>query len=400
MLRRLAMAAALLASPLLMAGAVHAAQTSPSVTWESWLKLKGVFDLQGPRKSDGKLVAAALGNLKLVGVDGGVTDFAPGYDVPIAPESYIALSPGLTVDSAGCAFEPDEVFALDQQRLVNPNAQAQGITRISADGTRISRFATIDGTSSLNSIAFDTGGQFEHRLLVTGILPSAGVTPGQPAPPNAPSQVYAIDCRGVVTKVGPPVDKALEGGAAIAPASFGPFGGDLIVPNENDGAVYAINPQGRLQKVVDSGLPAGGDTGVESLGFIPPSGATRLLVSDRGTPGSPHPGTETVLRLQAAALDAAGVLPDDLIVVTEASGTAQVVHCASTCSARTFATGPAPGHIEGHVIAIAKPLKASSDWGGLAIIAGVLVVAGIVLLVGVRLRLRGTRRPRGSSRPS
>jgi len=398
--RRLAISAVLVVLPLVTPGPARLTQSSPSVTWESWLHLTGVFDLQGPRQSDGKLVVAALGNLKLVGVDGGVSDFAPTYNVPVAPESYIALSPGLAVDGTDCKFEPDDVFALDQKRLVDPKAEAQGVTRISADGATVSRFATIDGTSSLNGIVFDTGGRFDHRLLVAGlILPPGGVV-GQPAPPGSRTQVFAVDCHGTVTKIGAPVPTALEGAMAIAPTGFGPFGGDLIVPNETDGAVYAVTPEGQLQKVVDSGLAVGGDIGVESLGFIPPGGASRVLVSDRGTPGSPHPGTETVLRLLAPALDGAGVRPGDLLVATEASATTQVVHCAATCSARTFATGPQPGHIEGHMLAIANPAKKSSDWGALAIIAGVLVVAGVVLVVAVRLRPRGSRRPRGSSLPS
>jgi len=382
--------------PAVQAGS---AQSTP-VTWESWLHLPGVFDLQGPRQSDGRLVAGVLGNLKLVGIEGGVTDFAPSYNVPIAPESYIALSPGGAVEGTDCRFTADDVFALQQKRLVDPKAEAQGITRISADGATVAPFATIDGTSSLNGIVFDTGGRFDHRLLVTGIMLPAGAQAGQPAPPGSRTQVFAVDCHGTVTKIGAPVATSLEGGIAIAPAGFGSFGGDLIAPNENDGAVYAVTPDGQLQKIVDSGLPAGGDTGVESLGFIPPSGASHVLVSDRGTPGSPHPGTETVLRLLEPALDTAGVRPGDLIVATEAGGTTQVVHCASTCSARTIATGPAPGHIEGHILTIANPAKKSSDWGALAVIAGVLVGAGVVLAVGIRLRPRGSRRPRGSSPPS
>jgi hypothetical protein len=377
----------------------HSAQSSPGTTWESWLHLPGVFDLQGPR-SDGKLVVAALGNLKLVGLDGGVTDFAPSYDVPIAPESYIALSPGIAVDGTDCRFESDDVFALDQKLLVDPKAAPEGITRISADGTTVARFATIDGTSSLNGIVFDTGGRFGHRLLVVGIMLPAGAQIGQPAPPGSRTQVFAVDCHGTVTKIGAPVPTALEGGMAIAPIGFGAFGGDLIVPNETDGAVYAVTPDGELRKVVDSGLPTGGDIGVESLGFVPPSGAERVLVSDRGTPGSPHPGTDTILRLQEKALDDAGVRPDDLLVATEASAILQVVHCATTCSARQIATGPEPAHTEGHLLAIAKPLAKSTTGRTTAIVGGGLVALGVVLVLVVTLRRRGSRRRRGSSPPS
>ena len=63
------------------------------------------------------------------------------------------------------------------------HALAVGALRgISADGATVAPFATIDGTSSLNGIVFDTGGRFDHRLLVTGILLPPGAQPGQPAP--------------------------------------------------------------------------------------------------------------------------------------------------------------------------------------------------------------------------
>lgn len=62
----------------------------------------------------------------------------------------------------------------------------------------------------------------------------------------------------------------MEGGIAVAPASFGRYGGDLVAPGETSGRVFAIGPDGSVVTLVVSGLPHGGDIGVESAGFVPP----------------------------------------------------------------------------------------------------------------------------------
>jgi hypothetical protein len=62
----------------------------------------------------------------------------------------------------------------------------------------------------------------------------------------------------------------MEGGIAVAPASFGPYGGDFVAPGETSGRVFAIGPDGSVVTLVVSALPHGGDIGVESAGFVPP----------------------------------------------------------------------------------------------------------------------------------
>jgi hypothetical protein len=376
--RRLILAA--LVTLTVVTGGAHA-QAAPSVAWEKWLHVPGVFDVAGPR-SDGRLVVAALGKLKLVGLAGGITDFAPAYDVPPGPETYIAVSSGTAVDGAGCHFDRDDVFAIDLR------GNAPGITRISADGTAVYRFASVTGVSGLVGIAFDTVGTFDHRLLAIG--------PAQ----TGTTQVFGIDCKGAVTAIGKPVTTALEGGA-VAPTGFGAFGGHLVAANEQDGSIYAVSNRGTLATVAPSGLPIGGDIGVESAGFVPAAGATQVLLPDRATPANPHPGTDSLLRLQDRALATAGVHPGDLLVATEASASLLAVHCAATCAARPVATGPPEAHVEGRLLAIAAPpAKASSTWRAPLIIAGALVAAGAVLALLVRPRRRGTRRRRESSPPS
>ena len=247
--------------------------------WEQWQPVAGVYDLGGPR-SDGSLVVGGSSQLYALTTDGSLSLFARNEDP--GAEAYLVDSPGI-----GC-FPKDETFVL---RLHPPI----GVTRISADGSSTVQFAVV-GLSSLNGIAFDTTGSFAGRLLVTG-------------PVGGKTEVVAIDCSGVaqvVTKGAPTV----EGGMEVAPQGFGDFGGDLVAPDELTGLVWAIAPDGSFRQVVSSALPAGQDTGVESVAFVPAGFASHggyVYYSDRSTPGNPHPGTDQVLRLSSAELVAAGV---------------------------------------------------------------------------------------------
>ncbi|HMC43411.1 MAG TPA: hypothetical protein VKI20_10415, partial [Acidimicrobiales bacterium] len=260
-----------------MTPAVHAAGPTQPGAWEVWLHLPGVFDLAGPR-SDGRLVAAAHSRLLLLSSSGASSDFAPAYTAPDGSESYIALSPGLTVDGAGCSFPKDEVLALDLR------GSPPGITRIGADGS-VSHLADVSVASGLTGIALDTVGRFGHRLLLVGA----------PQPPQpGKTLVAAVDCRGAVSTIGV-VDRPLEGGMAVAPPGFGAYGGQLIAPDELGGSIYAVSPTGTLSTVAASGVAAGGDIGVESAGFVPGQGALAAYLSDRATPGNPHPGSDAVL---------------------------------------------------------------------------------------------------------
>jgi hypothetical protein len=283
------------------------------------------------------LVAAVHGRLDLISVTGKVTTFAPRYSVLVGPESYIALSPGLAVHGADCSFARDEVFALDL------TGGRRGITRISATGT-VSHLATVTGVSTLSGIAIDTDGRFGHRLLVIGPVG------------KDKTQVLAVDCRGAVTPVGT-VDARLEGGISVAPPGFGAFGGQLVAASETSGSVYAVSPAGQLSTIAASGVPRGGDIGVESVGFVPATGATAAYLADRGTPrsGKPHPGTDTILRLSASALSAEGTDPGDLLVVTEGAATVIRVHCGRSCVSAVAATGPALAHGEGHLLITGRP---------------------------------------------
>ena len=367
--------AATLAEAAGAAGAPRPTRT-PAV-WEQSLHLPGAFDLAGPR-GDGRLVAAAHDRLVLVGPSGQTRSFAPAYSVPDGSESYMALSPGLTVDGAGCRFDRDEVLALD----LRPNTPA-GITKVTAAG-KVSRLAAVPGVSTLTGITLDTVGGFGHRLLVIG--------PSQ----SRKTEVTAVDCRGRATSIGT-VDVPLEGGITVAPRSFGSYGGQLIAADELGGSIYAISPGGRLSTVTRSDLPAGQDVGVESAGFVPARAAAAYL-ADRGTPGNPHQGTDSVLRLTGTALTAAGVRAGDLLVATEGGANVVRVRCAGQCTSAVVATGPASAHGEGRLLITARPTSSSGGRAGaIAIgIAVVIAVAAAIWLLGRRSR-RTTRtgRPPG-----
>lgn len=292
--------------------------------WEQWRSVPGVFDLGGPR-ADGSLLVAGSGALYLLTPGGSLTSFAQSADP--GAEAYLTVSAGIA--GAGCSFARDDTFIL---RLHAPI----GITRVGADGTGGS-FANVN-MPSLNGIAFDTTGSFSHDLLVTG-------------PVNGKTEVAGIDCSGNVHVIAPAAP-VVEGGIAVAPQSFGAFGGDLIAPDELSGVIWAIAPDGSAKQVVNSGLPKGQDIGVESLAFVPSGFSTRggyVFYSDRATANNPHPGTDHVLRLSSADLAAAGVQDGDLLAATEGGASMIDVRCGTACVVTTVVATPTTAHGEGHI---------------------------------------------------
>ena len=286
-------------------GCGGAAAKEPTVARARWTPLVHVskpLDVAGPR-GDGSFVVAAAGRLWLLRSDA-ITPFATTYRSPGGEEPYIALpAPG----HRGCSFGSNTVYAL---RL----AQGHGVVAISPSGSTRT-FATLSARGLIDGIAFDETGRFAHRLLVT-------------VEHGATATVVAIDCHGHVATITGRAPK-VEGGITVAPASFGRFGGDLIASDENTGRIYAISPGGASALVARSGLPHGGDTGVESEAFLPAHGRFEALLADRLTPGNRHPGDDVVLRVSSAALIAAGARPGDLLDATEGGAKTVAVHCAA-----------------------------------------------------------------------
>jgi hypothetical protein len=304
-----------------------AARTRPAALahWTPLVHVSRPLDLSAPRR-DGSLVLAAAGKLwRLAPETGRVTRFAPTYQSPGGEEPYIAMPAG---GHRGCSFGSDTVYAL---RL----ASGHGVVAVAPSGqTRM--FATLSARGLIDGIAFDETGRFGYRLLVS-------------VEHGATSTVVAIDCHGHVSTVTGHAPK-IEGGITVAPSTFGRFAGDLIASDENSGRIYAIAPNGRSSLVARSGLPHGGDTGVESEAFVPAHGRFEAFLADRLTPGNRHPGDDVVLRLSSAALFAAGARPGDLLDATEGGAKTVAVHCGTQrCTVRHVADGPVIAHPEGHI---------------------------------------------------
>ena len=308
--------------------------TTKTVTWEQWKQITGILDVQ-PTSTQGQMMAIANGKLSLI-QGNQVLPFAQaqGGFTGAGGEPYIAVSPGLNL--SGCDFGQDQAFALHE-------AQPLSITHVDTHG-QASQLAAIPGVPDLNGLVFDTVGKFGQRLLT--------VSDGQ-----NDAALIAVDCQGHVSKIASSVPK-IEGGLAVAPTSFGSFGGNLIGPDEFDGKIYAVDQNGQARVVVNSGLPSGQDTGVESAGFVPngfigSKGAA--YVADRATGNNVHPGTDTLLRLLASDLKDAGVQDGDLLVATEGGGRTLDIRCDHGCTVREIGHATSGAHIEGHIVFIANP---------------------------------------------
>jgi hypothetical protein len=321
--------AALTGAGLLLTTA-SSAQRKVEIRWREFVHLPGALDVAGPR-ADGRFVVAAGGGLFLLRRNGSLAPFARGPSgyVPARGEAYLALAQTRRVPRAGCSWRRDDVYALDP-------VDHPGVIRVARTG-RSRRFAGLPAGSFLSTIAFDTVGRFGYRLLVTAIV-------------TGRTTLYAVDCRGRVRVV---VRNAarVEGGAAVAPATFGRFGGRLIAVDELGGGVYAFDAQGHVRLLARPALPTGTDIGVESVGFVPP-GITRrggAYLADLGAPGSPTQGTDSVLKLSAAELAGAGARPRDLVIATEAKGVTVVVRCLRRCTVRRIGRAFEATHGEGHI---------------------------------------------------
>ncbi len=303
------------------------------LAWQRFVHLPGVLDLTSPLPGTASIRVAAHGRLETLSGHQ-LRPFSPEYSAPPGLETYIAESSGQRVAGAGCSFSRDALFAL---RLTH----GDGVTVVDQHG-HVRRFAALPSQGLEDGITFDLVGRFGHRLLVTTYIKKAGA-----------STVAAIDCRGHVTVVTRHAPR-LEGGIAVAPASFGRYAGDLIVPDELTGNIYAISPSGHVSLVANSRLAHGQDVGTESEGFVPARYGD-ALVSDRGTPHNHHPGDNEILALSRAALRSAGVTTGDLLIVNEGGAGTIAIRCTATCRVRHVADGPADAHIEGHVVFTRRP---------------------------------------------
>jgi hypothetical protein len=325
-------AVATIAALLLAAAVAPPAAAKPRATWTVEVPLPGALDVTAPR-TDGQTVVAAAGTLSLLRATT-LTDFARddgGYSTTTG-EPYIALSNGARVERAHCRFARNDVFALE------PIDGAPTVKGINLAG-QSHDFAHLPAGSFLAGIAFDTVGDFDHRLLVAALRGNA-------------ADLWAIDCRGRSRRLGTSKPLHVEGGMAVAPRAFGRYGGRLIAADETGGNVVAFDADGHGRAIVKPNLPTGGDIGVESVGFLPrqaPGGTTALL-ADRGGQAEPHPGSDALLGVPVADLIRAGARPGDLLVATEGGAQTVAIRCPRTrCNVARVADGPPAAHAEGHI---------------------------------------------------
>ena len=301
----------------------------PGPRWRPLLSVPTIVDVVGPR-ADGRLVLSTRRGLFLLRPGASAAKFArgPAGWVATGGEPYIALAPR-RLPGRRCSFERDDVFALDAD-------STPGVVRVDRTGQAV-RLVDLPADAFPSGIAFDPVGRFGYRLLVTAVVADK-------------TTLYAIDCLGGPTVVARDAPR-VEGGIAVAPSSFGRFGGDLIAADERSGRVFAFSPTGAVQVVATSGVPAGGDIGVEGLGFVPSrfSRTGSAYVSDLRAPGSPTKGTDSLLVLPGTDLARAAIGVGDLLAVTEAGAITISVHCARRCTVRRIGEGPAATHGEGHI---------------------------------------------------
>jgi len=300
--------------------------------WRSLLKVPGIVDVVGPR-ADGRLVLSTTNGLFLLRPGGAAQPYAnaaTGYTAG-GGEPYVALATGSRVwGVTGCSFEENDVFALDA-------GSTPGVFRVPPSG-KASRFVDLPAGAFPSGIGFDPFGRYGYRLLVTATFG------------NGTTTLYGVDCKArlsVIAEGAPHV----EGGIVVAPRSFGRFGGQLIAADENTGRIYAFGRTGKVELVADSGLPGGGDIGVEALGFVPDAMGRGAAVyfSDLGAPGSPTEGSDSLLVLRGRDLTSASLRSGELVAAMEGGGTTIAVRCQATCSVRRVAEGFPGTHGEGHL---------------------------------------------------
>jgi cupredoxin-like protein len=132
-------------------------------------------------------------------------------------EDYIDVSPGLG------GFPPGYVYV----------TQGPQIYQISPDGSQVQLFTTISKlpANGHDGITFDQVGSFGYDMIIT----------------SRTGLVYKVTSAGNATLVGK-VGSMIEG-PAVAPDSFGPYGGDVLLAGEGKSEVWAMAPNGTFRGI-------------------------------------------------------------------------------------------------------------------------------------------------------
>lgn len=173
---------------------------------------------------------------------GNVTVFAtlPPLGVDGCREEYIGISPGLGGFPAGYVYV----------------TQGPNILKITPDGTSVTPFVTIPSLGpSHTGITFDRVGTFGNDMIVTGF----------------DGQVWRVNSSAGATLVAtvPPVGNvsSLIEGPEVAPLTFEPYGGHVLVASESTSRVFAVSPSGAVSTVASW-------PDAEGVYFISPGGCS------------------------------------------------------------------------------------------------------------------------------
>lgn len=189
-------------------------------------------------------------HLNVVDRLGGRQRFAPDYTMFRAVESKIVVVP-LSGPPVDAGFTPGEIFV--------GRGPSTELSRLSATGEVLADvFAEFGPGGGLwGGLAFDTGGSFGGQLIAVG----------------AEGKIFLVTARGEITEL-LDLELRLEG-AAVAPPTFGPLAGQLIVAVEGygdhdlrGGEIYAVSATGTVTLLANIGYAA------EHVEFIPAQGGT------------------------------------------------------------------------------------------------------------------------------
>jgi hypothetical protein len=305
--------------------------------WEPEVVTPGAVDIAGPWFDGRFVISGDRRPLRLYRPGGKAERFAAGkrghVPKPGTIEPYIALPPGGGERGAGCNFKRSHIFVLKSHG-------EPSVIRINRRGVA-RKFAELPAGSFLSAITFDQVGGFGGRLLVAARF---GDVPGERT-----VDLYGIDCRGEAEVIADDAPE-IEGGMAVAPPAFAPYGGRLIAADEIDGTVLAFSPDGTFEVIASVAAPVGSDMGIENVAFVPdgfgPGDAAYM--ADRSFPGPVDGGAVHVA--SAEELAAAGVEPGDMISATERGMETFRYSCgAAGCDPAEVGTGLDIAHGEGHI---------------------------------------------------
>jgi Tol biopolymer transport system component len=145
-----------------------------------------------------------------------------------AAERYIAISPGLG------GFPADYVYV----------TVGKDIYEITPDGTSVELFVNIpDLQDSQTGITFDTVGGFQNRMILT----------------DRTGPIWSVDhdTRSAI-KIGD-LGRHVQESPVVAPESFIPYDGQLLVGSKFVDKIYAMTPGGHFEIVGDWDSPKGGN---------------------------------------------------------------------------------------------------------------------------------------------